>query len=433
MKKSVVYMKGILWSLTLGMAFLLAGCGSGTGGTPSGTSPTADISTVLTDVTNLPVNPLLNVVFDTVMDPASINENTVYLVSDATDAMVAGTVTLLDDGVTAVVTTAEELLPLQGYTLVITDQVRDLAGNHPVSSLLTPVKVGDIARMTVPVVWPLAETVLSNEAVQFLTSTLSSLLGSTGGLPSLSPDDLTNLNNLQGMSINDLLAAINTLNPAAATVDDLMNTELSLEQALTLLKETLPGESAALVPVIEGLIGDLAAAPGSLLSQKLTLADVLTLPDALLGVDVLSMPGNELLATVLNPLALLESIAQGVGAGAVVNNPLLGQIVAGVTGTTGLNLDELGNLTQIPGGTTVTSLIPAELLQLVSGILGSGDPLGVVQTILGGGDILGSLTALLGGDLATTLTDLLGGLTTDPTGILEGLLQLLDLGLLPTL
>jgi hypothetical protein len=425
--------------MTIGMALLFAGCGSGTGGTPTSSTPTADVGTVLTDVQNLPVDPLLNVVFDTVMDPASINENSVYLMADATDDMVEGTVTLLDDGVTAVLTVTEELLPLEGYTLVITDQVRDLAGNHPVSSLLTPVKVGDVARMAVPVAWPVANTVLSNEAVQMLTSTLSSLLGSTGGLPSLSGDDLTNLRDLGGMSINDLLAAVQELNPAAETVDDLLNTELSLEQALTILKETLPGESAALVDVIDGIIGDLAVAPGSeLLGQSITLNQVLTLPAELLGVDVLNMSAEDLLATALNPLALLESIAQAVNAGALVEGTPFGGIVASVVGPTGLSLDTLGNLTQIPGGTIVSSLIPTDLLGLVDSILGTEDPATVINALLGGTllddilggalggtDLLNTLTGLLGGDLAGTLTGVLDGLTTDPTGTLERLLGLL--------
>jgi hypothetical protein len=437
MKLSVQHMRGVLWSMTIGMALLFAGCGSGTGGTPSGSTPTADIGTVLTDVENLPVDPLLNVVFDTVMDPASINENTVYLVSDATDEMVEGTVTLLDDGVTAVLTIVDKL-PTGDYTLVITDQVRDLAGHHPVSNLLAPVQVGDIARMAVPVVWPVAEIVLSNEAVQLLTSTLSSLLGSTGGLPSLSGADLTNLKDLGGMSINDLLAAVLALNPAAETVDDLLNTELSLEQALTILKETLPEESAPLIDVIDGIIGDLAVAPGELLGQSITLNQVLTLPAELLGVDVLSMPAEELLATALNPLALLEAIAEAVNAGAVVNDSVFGEIVASVVGPTGLSLDGLGNLTQIPGGTVLSSLIPVDLLDLVNTILDTEDPVSVINTLLGGTliddilggalggtDLLDTLTGLLGADLAGTLTGLLDGLTTDPTGTLERLLGLL--------
>ena len=420
-------MRGMLWSLSITTALLLAGCGSGSDSDADANNnvtsemPAPAVKTPLQDATGIPLDPVINVTFDTLMDPASICGDTVYLVAEATDEVVSGTVTLLDDNVTALYTTTVELVPGEVYTLVVTTGVQDILGNHPLSNLTSKFTVSDVARVVAPIAVPVADTVLDNEAVQFLLSTLGSMLGSTEALP-LSADDLSALS-LEGLSLNDLLAGVQAQNPAAGTVGELLGTEMSLETVLGLLTDKLPEGSNALAP-LEAVIAQLSAEHGDLLGQSLTLGDILTVPTELLSLAPTDLSAQDTLSAVTNPLALLETVAQAVNGGGLVNDPILGPIIANVTEAGGLVLDG-GVLTQRPGAAELAALVPSDMLELVNTILTSGDPVGAIEAILGGGDLLGLLTDVLGGDLAATLNDLVAGLSTDPKATLTDLLGLL--------
>jgi hypothetical protein len=419
------------------MAFLVTGCGSSTGGAPSNEPPTATITQPLQDVTGIPVNPLIEVVFSTLMDPTSINEETVYLAAQSTDDVVAGTATLADDGVTVVFTTAEDLLPGEVYNMVVSTGVRDMLGNHPVQDLTSAFTVSDGARIVVPVVMPVAGAVLDSEGAQFLKTTLSSMLGATGGLP-LSLEDLMALSQ-EEITLNNLLTAVQEMNPAAETVNDLLNTELSLGTALGLLRDNLPVGSEA-IDVLESVITELESAPSEVLGTSLTLADLMTLPAETLGVDVMNMSQDDVLALATNPLALLEGLASVVDAGALVQDTVLGPVIATVTGAGGLDVVG-GVLTQLPIPAEVATLVPADLQDLVNTVLATEDPTAVIDALLGGtlledvlggllggNDLLNTLTGLLGdGDLAATLTGLLDVLPEDSgvNGVLSNLTGLL--------
>lgn len=440
MKQSIRYMRGLVWSLTIGMAFLVTGCGSSTGGVPDNSAPTATITEPIEDATGIPVDNVFEVVFDTVMDPASINESTVYLVAQSTDEVVAGTATLLDDGMTVLLTTAEAMLPGEVYQLVVSTGVMDLLGNSPVSDLTSVFTVSDVASTVVPVVWPVADTVLSTEAAQTLLATLSSLLGVAGDGLSLVPADLTTLVS-PDITINDLLAAVQAVNPAAATVEALMNTPLSVGTFLGIIGDLLPVGGEA-VTLLNGVIAQL---PSEITGTSMTLNDILTLPAELLPLDPLNTSVTDVLAVATNPLALLESVAQIVDAGALVNLPIVGEIIASVTEAGGLQLVG-GVLSQLPGLGTVTTLIPTDLNELIDTILATDDPAAVITAlldglggnlltdilggVLGGTDLLDTLTTLLGADLAALLSGLLEGVTTDPTATLERLLGMLNLGVI---
>jgi hypothetical protein len=422
------------------MAFLVTGCGSSTGGVPDNSAPTATITEPIEDATGIPVDNVFEVVFDTVMDPASINESTVYLVAQSTDEVVAGTATLLDDGMTVLLTTAEAMLPGEVYQLVVSTGVMDLLGNSPVSDLTSVFTVSDVASTVVPVVWPVADTVLSTEAAQTLLATLSSLLGVAGDGLSLVPADLTTLVS-PDITINDLLAAVQAVNPAAATVEALMNTPLSVGTFLGIIGDLLPVGGEA-VTLLNGVIAQL---PSEITGTSMTLNDILTLPAELLPLDPLNTSVTDVLAVATNPLALLESVAQIVDAGALVNLPIVGEIIASVTEAGGLQLVG-GVLSQLPGLGTVTTLIPTDLNELIDTILATDDPAAVITAlldglggnlltdilggVLGGTDLLDTLTTLLGADLAALLSGLLEGVTTDPTATLERLLGMLNLGVI---
>ena len=417
-------MKSVLSSISITTALLLAGCGSSSSSTASD-APTseaqtqtqtvkASVKTPLQDLTGIPVDPLFNVVFNTVMDPASINGETVYLVAENTDTAVAGTVTLLEDKVTAVFKTTEALLPGAVYNLVVTTGVKDLFGNHILSNVTSTFNVSSVARIAVPLAMPVVGTVLSNDATQLLLSSLSGMMGLTELLP-VQPDELLALA-AADLTINDLLCAIQEQNPAASTVGELLGTQLSLEALLGILSDKLPVGSSAVAPV-EAIIAKLAAAPGDLLGQTLSLGDILTLPAELLPLDPTSLSAQDVLSVATNPLALLETIAQVLNAGGLVNAPVVGPIIANVTSVGGLVLDG-GVLTQIPGAAQLTSLISLDQLQLVNTILGSANPLALIEAILGGGD----LTGLLSGDQLATVTGLLAVLAPEEvTGLLGGL------------
>jgi hypothetical protein len=87
----------------------------------------------------------------------------------------------------------EPLIPEQLYQVVVTTGVTDLLGNSPVSDITSVFSVSDVASMVVPIVWPVADTVLSTEAAQTLLASLSSLMGVAGEGLSLAPADLTTL------------------------------------------------------------------------------------------------------------------------------------------------------------------------------------------------------------------------------------------------
>jgi len=440
MKLSAANIKGLLWSMTLGTAFMVAGCGSSSGGAPSNEPPTATITQPLQDASGLPINPLVNVVFSSLMDPTSINEDTIYLMADGSDEIIYGSAVLADDGYTAVFTTASELLPGDVYNIVVDTEVRDQLGNHPTQDLVSSLPgVGDGARIVVPVAMPLATTVaegvLDSEVAQYMNTTLSSMLGTTEGL-GLSGEDLSALaDSAANMTLNDFVGEVQALNPEADTVEELMNTPLSLGTALDLLTENLPeGPASDAVQAVMGdIVNALAVAPGELLGQSITLAEVLTLPTDLLPLDPTSTSFNDALDVAANPLALLEGIAQAVDAGAIVEDSTLGPVIASVLTQAGtlnpgsLNLAE-GVLTQVPGTAELSSLIPADLQELADTILTSADPLAVVDTLLNG-DGGGLLGDLLGGLGLATLTDLLDtagladaeALAAELLGILEGL------------
>lgn len=426
MKHTKQSMKGILWSLTIGMALLLTGCGSGSASSADDTSsnetPTATLATPLQDATGIPLDPVINITFDTLMDPTSINEETIYLVADATGDIVTGTVTLLEDNATVVFTTVANLLPGEAYTLVVSTGVQDLLGNHLLSTLTSQFTVGDMARVVVPIAMPVVGAVLDTQAAQFLISTLSSLLGSTEGLP-LTLDDLNALS-VEQLPLNDLLAGVQALNPSATTVGDLLATDMPLETLLGLLTANLPEGSSALAP-LQAIIDQLALGQGDLLGQTLSLGDILTLPTALLSLAPTDLAVTDPLSVVTSPLALLEVIGQALNGGAIVNDAVLGPIIANVTQGGGLVL-ESGVLSQLPTVSELAILVPADMLELVNTILASADPVGIIETILGGTNIVSLLTTLLGGDLSNTIDALLAGLTTDPTTTLTGLLGLLS-------
>ncbi len=420
-------MRSVLSSLSITTALLLVGCGSSSSTSttasdaPSSEAQTqtvkASVKTPLQDATGIPVDPLFNVVFNTVMDPASINGDTIYLVAQNTDIAVAGTATMLDDNITAVYTTAAALLPGEVYNLVVTTGVEDILGNHSLSNLTSTFTVSTAARIAVPIAMPVAGTVLDNEAAQLLLSTLSCMLGSTALLP-VQPDDLLALT-LEELTLNDLLAAVQAQNPAAGTVGELLGTQMSLGALLGILSDNLPAGSSALAS-LEAVTAQLSAAPGDLLGQTLALGDILTLPAAMLPLDPTSTSVQDALSVVTNPLALLETIAQAVNAGGLVNDPVVGPIIANVT-SAGRLVMEGGVLTQLPGAAELASLIPSDQLELVNTILASGDPTALIEAILSGGD----LTGLLSGDLLVTVTGLLDGLTTDPEAGLTDLLGLI--------
>jgi len=310
-----------------------------------------------------------------------------------------------------------------------------------------------------------------------LASSLMSMLGTlpTGGLPVLDPASLLSLVSAD-TTVNDILQAVmSTLpEPLPTTIGQLMATPLTidgLKQALS----TLPIPAAALdvlTTVLDALPID---------TPTLTLNDLFTLPSEVLpfGLDPMNMSVNDVLSTSVNMLALMEAMAHHLNAAsaatlinATVVLPVvttidklggfdvLGGLMANVPYlTTTLPLADLTGL--LVNGATPTDL--SSLSSLVSTILGSGDPTGALTSILstltgatsgdllglltggllgtltgtlsdllnslGGnllGDLLTTLTGLLGTADATSITNLLGGLTTDPTALLQTLLGLLD-------
>jgi hypothetical protein len=431
MKQSIRFIRGLFWSVTLGTAFLLTGCGSSSSSSDT-TAPTATITDPIVnpaaEATGIPLDTTFEIVFDTVMDPASIDEDTIYLVAkNADDSVSAVAVTVdtvlneADQVVGAVLTPVEPLIPDQVYELVVTTGVTDLLGDSPVSAVTSTFTVSDVASMVVPVVWPVADTVLSTEAAQTLLASLSSMMGVVGDGLTLLPADLTTLLNAD-LTLNDLLAAVQAVNPAADTVEALLETPLSVDALLGVIGATLPVGSEALT-LLEGVIAQL---PAEVTGLSISLGDILTLPSELLPLDPLDTSVTDALAVVTNPLALLESVAQVADAGGQVDLLGVGDIIANVLGAGGLVLDG-GVLSQVPGTGTLTALLPTDLDTLVETILATDDPTAVVTSLLDGLDA-GLLTDLLGGllggvDLVTSLTTLLGDASLAETlgGILDNL------------
>lgn len=440
MKQSIGYLRGVVFSLAISMAFLVTGCGSSVmNGGVEDSAPTVTVTEPVQDATGIPLDTTFEIVFDTVMDPASISDETVYLLAENLDGTVSAVAATVDavyndalEVVGAVLSPVEPLIPEQVYQVIVTTGVTDLLGNSPVSNITSTFTVSDVASMVVPIVWPVADTVLSTEAAQTLLATLSSLMGVAGEGLALLPVDLTTLA-VTDVSLYDVLAAVQALNPAADTVEAVLATPLSAGALLGIVGDLLPVGSEVL-----GLLdGVMAQLPTEVIGTNLTLGDILTLPATLLPLDPLSLTVQDALNVATNPLALLESVAQVVDAGALVTLPVVGPIIASVTDAAGLELVG-GVLSQLTGAGTLTALVPTELNTLVDTILANDNPTQVVQSLLGyldGGllsTLLGTLTTLLGGDLADLLTGLLDGLPTgsDPTSTLTNLLGLLSLDVL---
>ncbi|MGK2907195.1 MAG: Ig-like domain-containing protein, partial [Desulfuromonadales bacterium] len=117
---------------------LLAACGGGGSGTDSGSgsdgdsidlvSPYVSSTNPVHNSNDVATNRAITATFNEAVDPAMITSNT-FLVDDANDSPVTGSVTYDEGSRTALFRSSVVLAPGAAYTATITADVEDLAGN----------------------------------------------------------------------------------------------------------------------------------------------------------------------------------------------------------------------------------------------------------------------------------------------------------------
>ena len=265
---------------------------------------------------------------------------------------------------------------------------------------------------------------------EMVIASLGSMMGAENGL-SLAPADLLTLAGTE-LTLNDMLAMAQSINPAATTVEELLASPLPVNDVITLLGSNLP----------EGVQAILGGVSGALpVGQTIALGDILTLPSEMLALPVPLDPMNTsvqgALGATTNLLAMMQFMARYMDTQSAVEmlSGMATHDVITTVGNTG-GFVVVGTLmTQLPSTESVTAVVPADLQELATTILSTEDPLAVVNTLLngnlvddllggllGGSDLTTTLTGLLGdADLAGTLSGILGGLSTDPTATLQTL------------
>ena len=102
------------------------------------------ITDPIENTAGIPLDTTFEIVFDTVMDPASISEETVYLITGNVDDIAARVATTADmvyneagKVVGVILTPVEPLIPDQVYSVIATTGLTDLLGNSPVSDVMS--------------------------------------------------------------------------------------------------------------------------------------------------------------------------------------------------------------------------------------------------------------------------------------------------------